>query len=111
MGNEHEIVALKDKFSPSIKDVDLIEALSREGGWILVSGDRRITRNRAEKNAFQSSKIIGMFLSPGLYKSPVMKQAERLIALWPTIETVSRNVSGGSMFELPMKSTKISPLK
>ena len=111
MGEGYEIVALKEKFRADIKDVDLIAELSRQGGWIFISGDRRITRNRAEKMAFQSSKIIGMFLSSGLYKSPVMKQAERLIALWPTIETVSRNVSGGAMFELPMKSTKLAPLK
>ena len=111
MGSDHEIVALRDKFAANIKDVDLISELSREGGWIFISGDRRITRNRAEKAAFQSSKIIGMFLSSGLYKSSVMKQAERLIVLWPTIETVSKNVSGGSMFELPMKSTKLSPLR
>jgi hypothetical protein len=111
MGDGYEIVALKDKFRSDIKDVDLIAELSREGAWVFVSGDRRITRNRAEKNAFQSSKIIGMFLSSGLYKAPVLKQAERLIALWPTIETISKNVSGGAMFELPMKSTKLSPLK
>ncbi|WP_187182083.1 hypothetical protein [Rhizobium sp. WL3] len=111
MGSDYEIVALKDKFPPNIKDVDLIADLSREGGWVLISGDRRITRNRAEKMAFQSSRIIGMFLSSGLYKAPVLKQAERLIALWPTIELVSKNVSGGSMFELPIKSTKLSPLK
>lgn len=111
MGTDHEIVALRDKFVANIKDVDLISELSSEGGWIFISGGRRITRNRAEKAAFQSSKIIGMFLSSGLYKSPMMKQAERLIVLWPTIETVSKNVSGGSMFELPMKSTKLSPLR
>lgn len=111
MGDEHEIVALRDKFPPNIKDVDLIAELSRQGGWVLLSGDRRITRNRAEKSAFQNSKVVGMFLSPGLYKSTVLKQAERLIALWPVIETVAGNVSGGAMFELPMKSSKLSPLK
>lgn len=111
MGDEHEIVALRDKFPPNIKDVDLIAELSKQGGWIFISGDRRITRNRAEKAAFQSSKLVGMFLSPGLYKSSVLKQAERLIALWPAIGTVAGNVSGGAMFELPMKSSKLSPLK
>ncbi|KSV87126.1 hypothetical protein N181_19560 [Sinorhizobium fredii USDA 205] len=91
--------------------MDLIGELSKQGGWVFISGDRRITRNRAEKQAFQSSKIVGMFLSAGLYKSTVLKQAERLIALWPVIETVAGNVSGGSMFELPMKSSKLSALK
>lgn len=111
MGDEHEIVALKDKFPPTIKDVELIAELAKQGGWILISGDRRITRNKAEKRAFQNSRIVGMFLSAGLYKAPVLKQAERLIALWPAIETVASNVSGGSMFELPMKSSKLAVLK
>lgn len=111
MGDEHEIVALRDKFPPNIKDVELIGELSKQGDWILISGDRRITRNRAEKSALQNSRIVGMFLSSGLYKSTVMKQAERLIALWPVIETVAANVSGGAMFELPMKSAKLSPIK
>jgi hypothetical protein len=111
MGEEHEIVALRDKFPPNIKDVDLIAELSKQGDWIFISGDRRITRNRAERNAFQNSKLIGMFLSSGLYKSTVLKQAERLIVLWPVIETVAGSVSGGAMFELPMKSAKLSPVK
>lgn len=111
MGDDHEIVPLRDRFPANIKDVDLIAELSKQGGWIFISGDRRITRNRAEKGAFQNSKIVGMFLSSGRYKAPVLKQAERLIALWPVIETVAGNVSGGAMFELPMKSSKLSPLK
>ncbi|MFN4167399.1 MAG: hypothetical protein ACK4HD_03770 [Pannonibacter phragmitetus] len=111
MGDGIEIIALKEKFNPSIKDIDLITALNREGGWVLISGDRRITRNKTEKSAFQSSKIIGMFLSSGLYKSPVLKQAERLIALWPAIESIAANVAPGSMFELPLKSLKPSSLR
>ncbi|TCA28416.1 hypothetical protein E0H70_21095 [Rhizobium leguminosarum bv. viciae] len=111
MGDDHEIVALRDRFPPNIKDVDLIAELSKQGDWIFISGDRRITRNRAEKIAFQGSKLVGMFLSSGLHKSTVLKQAERLISLWPVIETVAANVSGGAMFELPMKSSKLSPLK
>ena len=98
-------------FFTLVRDIDLIAELSRQGGWIMISGDRRITRNKAEKQAFQNSRIIGMFLSPGLYKAPVLKQAERLIALWPSIEKVAGSVTGGSMFELPMTSLKISSLK
>lgn len=52
-----------------------------------------------------------MFLSAGLYKAPVLKQAERLIALWSGIETVAGIVTGGSMFELPMKSSKLAAFK
>jgi hypothetical protein len=111
VGDGHTIIALKDKFPPDIKDVDLIGQLSADGTWVFISGDRRITRNKAERTVFRASKLIGMFLSKGLYKSPVLRQAERLISLWTTIETVASKVSGGSMFELPMKSQKLNPIK
>ncbi|MBE7157363.1 MAG: hypothetical protein INR62_02805 [Rhodospirillales bacterium] len=109
--HEHKIIALRDKFPADISDVDWISALSRDGQWVVISGDRRITRNRAEYTAFRRSRLIGMFLSAGLYKAPVIKQAERLLFLWTTIETVAGTVEGGAMFELPMSSTKLKQIK
>ncbi|ESY16485.1 hypothetical protein X749_31630 [Mesorhizobium sp. LNJC391B00] len=88
-----------------------IGQLSTEGRWIVISGDRRITRNKVEYAAFRSSRLVGFFLSKGLYKAPVLKQMERLLALWSTIEKQSEIVAGGAMFELPIKSTRIEQLK
>ncbi|WP_163265592.1 hypothetical protein [Chelativorans alearense] len=108
---EHVVVHIRDKFGTGVKDVDWIGRLSAEGRWIVVSGDRRITRNRAEYLAFRSSRLVGFFLAKGLYKSPVIRQMERLLALWPVIEQQSSLVAGGALFELPMKSTRIKQLK
>ena len=63
---------------------------------------RRITRNRAEYQAFRQSRLIGFFLSKGLYKAKVAKQMERLFALWENVTTLANSVEGGAMFELPM---------
>lgn len=109
--NEHDITYLAEKFSTSISDLDWIANLSKDGQWIVVSGDRRITRNHAEYHAFRNSNLIGLFLSQGLNKAPVIKQMERLLALWPSIITVAATVQGGAMFELPIKSTKLRQLK
>lgn len=108
---EHEVTCLAEKFPRNISDIDWISSLSKEGLWIVISGDRRITRNRAEYHAFRSSSLIGLFLSQGLYKAPVIKQMERLLALWPAIQTVPATVQGGAMYELPLKSTKLRQLK
>lgn len=108
---EHEVVHIRDKFGAGVKDVDWIQSLSEEGRWVVVSGDRRITRNRVEYLAFRNSRLVGFFLAKGLYKSPVVKQMERLLALWPVIEQQSSLVAGGALFELPMKSTRIKQLK
>ena len=104
---EHEITFLAERFQRDISDVEWISDLSREGNWIVVSGDRRITRNRAEYHAFRNSNLIGLFLSEGLHKAPVIKQMERILALWPAIITVEKTVQGGAMFELPLKSTRL----
>ena len=86
--NEHEIVALEKKFPRNISDIDWISALSKEGHWIVISGDRRITRNHAERRVFQNSRLTGFFMAPALYKARVIKQLERLCALWDNTITL-----------------------
>jgi hypothetical protein len=108
---EHEARALREKFRPDISDVEWITELSKEGRWIVLSGDRLITRNRAEQAAFRSSRLIGIFMAPAVYKATVAKQAERILALWSHIEVLSNTVAGGAMFELQIKSQKLQQLK
>ncbi len=107
---KHEIIHVRERYGPGVKDLQWIAELSAEGRWIIISGDRRITRNKAEYNAFRSSNLVGFFLSKGLYKSPLIKQMERLLALWLTIEAQSALVQGGAMFELPMSSTRLKQM-
>jgi hypothetical protein len=107
---EHDVVHLRDRFGPRVTDLEWISALSGEGGWVVISGDRRITRNRAEYQAFRTSNMIGFFLSASLQKAPILKQMERILALWSVLEQQSALVAGGAMFELPMKSPRLRQL-
>ena len=70
----------------------------------MVSADRRITRNKAEREAFRNSSLIGIFLAPGVYKAREIKKLERILALWESIEKLTKLVQPGAMFELPMKA-------
>jgi hypothetical protein len=108
---DHEVVHLRARFGSGVSDREWIEELSAEGRWIVISGDRRITRNRVEYAAFRKSRLVGFFLSRGLYKAPLIKQMERILALWGAMETQSGLVAGGAMFMLPMKSTRLEQLK
>jgi hypothetical protein len=94
-----------------VTDQQWIDDLSRDGQWVMISGDRRITRNRAEYQAFRNSRLIGFFLSKGLYKSKVIKQMERILAMWENMTTIASSVGGGAMFELPMKGSRARQLK
>lgn len=108
---EHEVVHLRDKFGPGVTDEEWINNLSRDGRWVVISGDRRITRNHAEYLAFRNSRLIGFFLSKGLYKAKVIKQMERILAMWENINTLADTVEGGAMFELPINGGRARQLR
>jgi predicted nuclease of predicted toxin-antitoxin system len=107
---EHEVVHLRAKFGPSVSDVEWISQLSAEGRWVVISGDARITRNRAERAAFRNSRLIGFFLAAALNKSKTTKQMQRLLERWDDIEATVGLIAGGAMYELPIKG-KIRQLK
>jgi PIN like domain len=108
---EHQVFALKDKFAPKTTDLEWITELSNDDRWVVISGDRRITRNKTEYHAFRSSRLIGFFMSKGLYKSRVIKQTERILAQWESIERQYQSVHGGAVFELQMRGTYLRQLK
>lgn len=107
---KHEIVHLREKFGAAVKDTEWIGALNAEGHWVIISADRRIMKNKAEQQAFKSSKLFGFFLASGLQKAKLTKQMERLMALWETIEKQAELVGGGAMFEIPMRSSKLNQI-
>jgi len=107
---KHEIVHLREKFGAAVKDTEWIGALNAEGHWVIISADRRITKNKAEQQAFKSSKLVGFFLASGLQKAKLTNQMERLMALWETIEKQAELVGGGAMFEIPMRSSKLNQI-
>lgn len=96
---KHEIIHLRERFGPAVKDIEWIKILGDEGKWIVLSSDRRITKIKAENHAFKSSKLVGFFFAAGLQKAKLTKQMERLMAVWETIETQVDLISGGGMFE------------
>ena len=103
---EHEIIHIRARYGPGVTDLRWISELSQEGRWIVISADRRIKKNQAEFQAFRNSRLIGFFLSAGLNKLPLVKKAERILALWNNIVTFGENSAAGSMFELRSSSNK-----
>lgn len=74
---EHEIVHIRQKFGPRVTDTEWIARLSAEGRWIVISGDSKITKRKAEQAAFRNSRLIGFFLAPALNSAKVTKQMQR----------------------------------
>ena len=70
-----------------------------------MSGDRAITRNRAEKAAWLQTDLVGFFLEPALASLPPLEQTWRLIRWLPVIEQQLSLVRGPALFALPINVT------
>lgn len=95
-------VPLREKFSQSTKDVEWITALGSEGGWAVISGDLRITKNKGERLAWLSTDLVGFFMEPALARLSPREQTARLLLKLPDIETQISLISGPALFSLPI---------
>ena len=107
----HRIVALKDHFKRAdLPDVEWIGRLGTEGGWCVVSEDVRIARNRIERDAFLTARLIGFFLAPAVRKAPLHIKTARLLVLWEPMQKVAESVESG-LYEIPIGGSRLKPLK
>lgn len=95
-------IPLRDKFSMSAKDIDWITALGAEGGWSVISGDIRITKNKGERQAWLDTDLIGFFMEPALARLSPREQTARLLLKLPSIEAQIKLISGPALFSLPI---------
>jgi len=99
---QYEIVHLREKFDPAVLDVEWIPALAHEGDWVIVSGDPRISRSKAERAAWHESGLTAFFFSDGFPNKRYWKQAEILVHWWPQIVLTAREARPGSGFLIPL---------
>jgi PIN like domain len=106
---EHQIVALRDKFSADSTDVDWITALDREGGWAVLTRDIRIRQRPHERAALDRSRIVYFFLGGAWRKFTVEETAVRLIRLIPKM-AAQTDLADRGRFELPINAgSKLRP--
>ena len=98
-GQPYEVVHLADKFERrDTPDPEWLGVLGREGRWIVVSGDVRITRGRAGRLAWQESGLTAFFFADGWASKNRWKQAEELMRWWPKVVQQAREAPDGAGF-------------
>jgi len=96
---EVELVHLSDKYDePSIPDPQWLSDLSKEGDWVVISADPRISRSRVEQAAWKEAKLTTFFLTDGWVNRNIYDQTAELIQRWLQIVRVARESSKGSGF-------------
>lgn len=69
--------------------------------WLVVTGDRRIQKNKAERAAFRQAGLKGFVLAPGYQTTKIHQQASLLIWRWPDIDSLLK-LAPPFLFEIPM---------
>jgi predicted nuclease of predicted toxin-antitoxin system len=102
----HEVVHIRDKFGTgSLPDEKWIEALGKEGGWCVLSGDRRIATKKPSREVFLRAKLIGFFPMSAVLDLKLHALASRILAVWPIMEGIERTIEGGC-FEIGIKTSR-----
>ena len=108
---EHEIVALRDRFPESIPDIDFIRQLDHEGSWAVLTWDLRMRTRPHERAAMDASRIVFFFLRGGWKKFNVAEITARLL-LWVPKMAAQVDLADRGRFELPINSgSKLSPYR
>ena len=98
---EYEIVHLTSKFAADTKDEEWIRSLAKDGDWVIISGDPRISRGQAQRKAWQESGLTTFFFADGWASKGFWKQAESLVHWWPQIVLKARETTAGTGYLMP----------
>lgn len=98
-----EIQHLTERYAgdSSIPDPIWLSDLGKEGDWIIVSSDPRITRGKVERAAWHESQLTAFFFADGWSSKNLYKQGSDLIGWWPDIFQQARKTPRGHGFLIP----------
>jgi hypothetical protein len=100
---EHEAVHLRDRFAPDTPDVEWITTLGEDSEtWIVITGDDRIRKNKAERAAYRQAGLRGFVLARAYHTTGHNITASVLVRRWPDIEDVVRRIAPPFLMEMPI---------
>lgn len=99
--------------SQHCKDTEWINLLGLDSQeWIVITADKRISTNRAEREAFRRANLKGFLLNPAYQKIKVHQQASTLLWRWPELVDIIQRFNPPTLIGVPQsKSAKLNPLQ
>lgn len=101
-----EVVHLSERFARDTPDERWLTELGAEG-WIVVSGDTRISRNKVERLAWLESGLTVFFLDDGWSSRTFWVQAAELVRFFPDILLTAKKHPSGAGFLLKFKANSL----
>lgn len=96
--DKHTVSHLKEKFSPNVVDITWIEALSKEGGWVIITHDN--LNKGLEREALRRAGLIVFFLDKSWSDHKFWDKAYQLVRWWPRIIEQAEGIQGGAAFKV-----------
>ena len=80
---EHEVFHARDLGLDAKTDIEWIRHLETTGDdWLVFSGDGRIRKNRAEREAYRRAQLKGVILAPAYQKTDMGRCCGIIVARW-----------------------------
>jgi hypothetical protein len=98
----NEVLHLRDRFPPNIKDEEWIAALAKEGGWVIISQDG-LRKNDLERAALRNCGLVVFALQRQWAQKAHWDKAQNLVRWWPAIMAQSKRFKGGAALGVPWK--------
>lgn len=98
-----EVIHLSERFPRNTPDALWLSELGEEG-WIVVSGDTRISRSKVERLAWHESELTVFFLDDGWSSRNFWVQAAELVRFFPEILMKAKEYPSGAGFLLKFKA-------
>ena len=98
---EHEVLALVDRFPNNITDTELIKELSGWADFRLITADNNISRVPVEQIAWQKSGLTIIFLTKSWNNLKYWVKCWKLVKRWPDILDEISQAPNNKGFRLP----------
>ena len=95
---EHEVVHLRDRFEEETPDVEWMQQLAAESGWVILSGDVAIGRNPHEVMAWKGAGHTIFFLKAGWTNIAFWQQVQKLARCFSDIINHANHAKPGEAF-------------
>ncbi|WP_157384401.1 hypothetical protein [Nitratireductor soli] len=88
----HNAIHMRDLPLKNPNDVQWMSHLARsEEEWLIITGDQRIRKNKAEAQAFRRANLRGVVLAAAYQRTPMHRCCAVIIHQWPSLfDTVRR---------------------
>jgi uncharacterized protein with PIN domain len=90
---------LQDKFPANTDDVDWLPEIGTNG-WVVVTGDRGISKKPAERKVLEEANVVSVFMAKGFTTKPIFELVSLFIRWWPEIERAVGRVKPGTALEV-----------